>query len=70
MQERARKDVEWCFGVLQAHFGIIPNMYRLWQIYTIYEIMIVCVNFHNTIIEDEKDCNFETLFHLVDVGQL
>ncbi len=70
MQEGARKDVEWCFGVLQARFGIIQNMSRLWQIYTIYEIMTIFVNFHNMIIEDEKDCNFESLFHLAYVGQL
>ncbi len=42
MQERARKDVEQCFGVLQAHFGIIQNPYRLWQMDTIYEIDYLC----------------------------
>jgi hypothetical protein len=39
MQEGARKDVEWCFGVLQARFGIIQNPSRLWQMDKIYEIM-------------------------------
>jgi len=70
MQEGARKDVEWCFGVLQARFGIIQNLFRLWQTYTNYEIMTACVNFHNMIIDDEKDCNFESLFHQIDIGQL
>ncbi len=70
MQEGARKDVECCFGVLQACFGIIQNLIRLWQIYIIYEILTASVNFHNMIIEDEKDCNFESLFHQVDIGQL
>jgi hypothetical protein len=70
MQEGARKDVEWCFGVLQVSFGIIQKLFRLWQTYTIYEIMTTCVNFHNMVIEDEKDCNFESLFHQIDIGQL
>jgi len=70
MQEGARKDVEWCFGVLQARFGIIQNLFKLWKIYKIYKIMTTCVNFHNVIIEDEKDWNFESLFHQVDIGQL
>jgi hypothetical protein len=25
MQEGARKDVKWCFGVLEAHFGIFKT---------------------------------------------
>jgi hypothetical protein len=32
--------------------------------------MIACVNFHNMIIEDEKDYNFESLFHRINIGQL
>ncbi len=84
MQEGARKDVECCFGVLQASFGvlqasfgvlqasfgIIQNLFRLWKTYTIYEIMTTCMNFHNMIIEDEKDYKFESLFHQIDIGQL
>ncbi len=57
----AKKDAKWCFGVLQARFGIIQNLSRLWRMDTIYEIMITCVIFHNMIMEDEKDCHFESL---------
>jgi hypothetical protein len=67
MQEGARKDVEQCFGVLQACFGIIQNMSRLWQMDTIYEIITTFVILHNMIIEDESDCNFESIFDLTNV---
>jgi hypothetical protein len=30
IQEGIRKDLEWCFVVLQVHFGIIQNPSRLW----------------------------------------
>lgn len=63
MQEGAKKDVERCFGIIQ-------NPFRLWQMDIIYEIMTAYVIFHNIIIEDEKDCNFESLFDLANVGQL
>ncbi len=69
MQEGARKDVEQCFGVLQAHFGIIQNSYKLWKMDTIYEIMTTCVIFHNMIIKDERDYNFESLFDLANARQ-
>jgi hypothetical protein len=32
--------------------------------------MITCVIIHNMIIEDERDCNFESLFDLTNVEQL
>ncbi len=70
MQKGARKDVECCFGVLQFHFGIIQNPFRLWQMDVIYEIMTTYVILHNIIIEDERDKNFESLFDLANVGQL
>jgi hypothetical protein len=44
MQEGTRKDLEWCFVVLQVHFGIIQNPFGLWQMDAIYEIMIACVS--------------------------
>ncbi len=43
MQEGARKDVECCFGVLQAHFGITQIPSKLQQMDTIYEIMTTYV---------------------------
>ncbi len=59
-------------GVLVSctRFGIIQNPSRLWQMDTIYDIMTACVILHNMIIEDERDYNFESLFHLANAGQL
>ncbi len=57
-----KKDVERCFEVLQAYFAIIQNPCRLWQMDTIYEMMVICVILHNMIIEDEKDNHLRPLF--------
>jgi hypothetical protein len=62
IQEGVKKDVERCFEVLQAHFAIIQNPCRLWQMHTIYEVMVICVILYNMIIEDEKDKHLKPLF--------
>jgi hypothetical protein len=68
MQEGVRKDVSGrCFGVLQAHFAIIQNSCRLWQTYTIYEVMFACVILHNMIIEDERANHLEPLFQQTQI---
>ena len=54
-QEACRKDVERCFGVLQARFSIIRNPCRQWSLDTISDIMFVCCILHNMIMEDECD---------------
>jgi hypothetical protein len=38
---------------MESQFATIQNPCKLWQMDTIYEIMIVCVIMHNMIIEDE-----------------
>jgi hypothetical protein len=54
-QEACRKDVERCFGVLQARFAIIRNPCRQWSMDTISDIMFACCILHNMILEDESD---------------
>ena len=48
-----RKDVERCFGVLQARFAILQNPSRFWSMDVITNIMFACCIIHNMIIEDE-----------------
>ena len=54
-QEACRKDVERCFGVLQARFAIIRNPCRQWSMDTISDIMFACCILHNMIIDDERE---------------
>ena len=54
-QEACRKDVERCFGVLQARFAIVRNPCRQWSLDTIADIMFLCCILHNMILEDESD---------------
>jgi len=53
-QEACRKDVERCFGVLQARFAIIRNPCRQWGMQGISDIMFACCILHNMIIDDES----------------
>src|SRR5688572_29494631 len=55
MQESARKDVERCFGVLQARFAIVKGPSRFWNDGDMASIMKACVILHNMIVEDERD---------------
>ncbi|BFG38209.1 hypothetical protein CerSpe_244830 [Prunus speciosa] len=52
-QEAYCKDVEQCFGILQARFGIIRGAIRMWKRVTLQTIMIVCIILHNMIVDDE-----------------
>lgn len=54
-QEACRKDVERCFGVLQARFAIIRNPCWQWSMETIADIMFACCILHNMILDDEHD---------------
>jgi hypothetical protein len=54
-QEACRKDVERCFGVLQARFAIIRNPCRQWSMNIIADIMFACYILHNMILDDEQD---------------
>ena len=54
-QEVMRKNVERCFGVLQAQFAIIKNPYRFWSVDVIQDIMFTCCILHNMILDNERD---------------
>lgn len=60
-QESARKDVERCFGVIQARWSMIAYPCRLWNIYDNVDVMYACIIIHNMIIEDERDEDLPTL---------
>ncbi|KAE9338378.1 hypothetical protein PF008_g12096 [Phytophthora fragariae] len=53
-QEGCRKDVERCFGVLQARFRILDTPCRLWSVHAMSTVMHACVILHNMILEDER----------------
>ena len=53
MQESVRKDVERCFGVLQARFRILSLPCKLWCKDAMHSIMKACIILHNMIIENE-----------------
>ena len=53
-QKACRKDVERCFGVLQARFAIIHNPCRQWGMHGISDIMFACCILHNMIFDDER----------------
>jgi hypothetical protein len=67
MQEAARKDVERCFGVLQARFAIIKGPARFWKKADLHSIMTACIILHNMIVEDEQEevSNAEQLASLI-----
>ena len=60
-QESARKDVERCFGVMQARWSIITQPCRLWNTSDIADVMYACIIMHNMIIEDESGTDLEIL---------
>ena len=63
VQEATRKDVERCFGVLQARFAIIANPCRQWDTNTMQDIMQACIILHNMIVENESvEEGLEALF--------
>ncbi|XP_057808851.1 protein ALP1-like [Salvia miltiorrhiza] len=55
MQEAARKDIEWAFGVLQARWAIVKGPSSLWSKEEMSDIMFTCIILHNMIIEDEGE---------------
>ncbi|KAL6275750.1 hypothetical protein ACE6H2_019351 [Prunus campanulata] len=50
-----RKDVERCFGILQARWAIIRGAARLFDEEVLRSIMMTCIILHNMIVEDEYD---------------
>jgi hypothetical protein len=62
MQEAARKDVEWAFGVLQARFAIVSRLARGWHHDNLQRIMKCCVILHNMIIENKRGMNGDYIY--------
>ncbi|KAB2605937.1 S ribonuclease [Pyrus ussuriensis x Pyrus communis] len=54
-QEGCRKDVERCFGILQARRAIVRVAARMFDVEALRSIMITCIILHNMIVEDEYD---------------
>jgi hypothetical protein len=52
-QEACRKDVERCFGVLQAKWKILYYAARLWNQRDLNTIMWACVILHNMVVENK-----------------
>ncbi|KAI5322905.1 hypothetical protein L3X38_031977 [Prunus dulcis] len=50
-----RKDVERCFGILQARWLIIRGAARMFDEEILRSIMMTCIILHNMIVEDEYD---------------
>nr|GEU61911.1 nucleotide-binding, alpha-beta plait [Tanacetum cinerariifolium] len=53
-QERARKDVERAFGILQGHWGLIQQPARAYEVNTLRRIMYAGIIMHNMILEDQN----------------
>eukprot|EP00918_Siedleckia_nematoides_P039555 GHVU01086039.1.p1 GENE.GHVU01086039.1~~GHVU01086039.1.p1 ORF type:complete len:436 (+),score=47.89 GHVU01086039.1:157-1464(+) len=60
-QEAVRKDVERCFGVVEARFHILSYPARTWDSEFMRLAWRACVIVHNMIIEDERDRTLEPL---------
>ncbi|CAL8160550.1 unnamed protein product [Prunus armeniaca] len=54
-QEGYRKDVERCFGILQARWLIIRGTALMFDEEILISIMMTCIILHNMIVEDEYD---------------
>lgn len=60
-QEYARKDVERCFGVIQAIWSMITHPCILWNISDNLDVRYACIIMHNMITKDETDEDLPTL---------
>ncbi|CAL9001434.1 unnamed protein product [Prunus brigantina] len=61
-QEGYRKDVERCFGILQARWAIIRGAARLFDEEVLRSIMMTCIILHNMIVEDEYDYDADEVY--------
>ncbi|XP_008228529.1 PREDICTED: uncharacterized protein LOC103327932 [Prunus mume] len=61
-QEGYRKDVEMCFGILQARWAIIRGAARLFDEEVLRSIMMTCIILHNMIVEDEYDYDVDEVY--------
>ena len=68
-QEAIRKDVERCFGVLQARFEIIRKPSKLWHKESLELIIKTCVILHNLILTYENKHGLAPSISVEDVGR-
>ncbi|CAL2279866.1 unnamed protein product [Prunus armeniaca] len=61
-QEGYRKDVERCFGILQARWAIIRGAARMLDEEVLRSIMMTCIILHNMIVEDKYDYDAPEVF--------
>ncbi|KAM3017736.1 hypothetical protein FF2_001592 [Malus domestica] len=54
-QDGCRKDVEHCFGILQARWAIVRGAARMFDVESLRSIMMTCIILHNMIVKDEYD---------------
>ncbi|XP_008225048.1 PREDICTED: uncharacterized protein LOC103324730 [Prunus mume] len=57
-----RKDVERCFGILQAQWAIIRRAAHLFNEEVLRSIMMTCIILHNMIVEDEYDYDADEVY--------
>ncbi|CAL9000531.1 unnamed protein product, partial [Prunus brigantina] len=62
LREGYRKDVERCFGILQARWAIIKGAARMFDEKVFRSIMMTCIILHNMIVEDEYDNDAPKMF--------
>ncbi|CAL8173974.1 unnamed protein product [Prunus armeniaca] len=63
-QEGYKKDMERCFGVLQAYWAIIKGVARMLDEEVLQSIIMTCIILHNMIVEDEYDYDASEVFEL------
>ncbi|XP_021800361.1 uncharacterized protein LOC110744681 [Prunus avium] len=61
-QEGYMKDVERCFGILQARWAIIRGVAHMFDEEVLRSIMMTCIILHNMIFEDEYDYDAPEMF--------
>ncbi|XP_068314972.1 uncharacterized protein [Pyrus communis] len=54
-QEGCKKDVEHCFGILQARWAIVKGTARMFDLEPLRSIMMTCIILHNMVVENEYD---------------
>ena len=58
VQEATRKDIERCFGVLQARFNVLRQENKMWYLDQIVTQSQACVIIHNLIVTMQKNGDF------------
>ncbi|CAL8116728.1 unnamed protein product [Prunus armeniaca] len=58
------KDIERCFGILQARWLIIRGAARMFDEEVLRSIMMTCIILHNMIVEDEYDYDATEVYEL------